>query len=186
MRGPPPPASRGSSTETLHVIPEVELVYESIYCNGCGHWFTEEPGRSKAKFCRECGWRRELVPPTETHTEPVDPMDISPITPGCDAQSPPEAEAEADYDDDAAPCTEDTEGVDTELMQRDLRKSYMTLEILLHKRSNEPSGIEFLNIDRLKRFGNLHIKGFVEKSSVLTHNSLCYEREPLRASSKGI
>jgi hypothetical protein len=90
---------------------------------------------------------------------------------------------EADYDEDVeqAPCTETVaaesmEDQDSDIeIEQDPRKSYLALEIVLYKRANEPSGIEFLDIPRLKKYGVLHVKGFVDKSFILVHNTACYE-----------
>ena len=52
----------------------------------------------------------------------------------------------------------------------------MALEIALYKRPNEPSGIEFLDVDRLRINGVLFVKGFVDNSFIAAHNTACYEK----------
>ena len=90
---------------------------------------------------------------------------------------------EADYDEELeeAPCTETVaaesmEDQDSDIeIEQDAKKSYLALEIVLYKRANEPSGIEFLDVPRLRKFGALHVKAFVDKSFILIHNTACYE-----------
>jgi hypothetical protein len=111
---------------------------------------------------------RELLPP-DSAQEPSPIEEASPLA--------------ADYgeEEEEAPCTETVvtesmhdEDSDIEIEQN-AKSSYVALEIVLYKRANEPSGIEFLDVDRLRRFGVLHVKAFVDKSFILIHNTSCYE-----------
>ena len=72
----------------------------------------------------------------------------------------------------ASPCTIADDDVEIEA---DLTKSFLELEIMVAKRCNEMSGIEFMDIPRLKKYGVLFVKGFVEKSYINSHNAKSIE-----------